>query len=193
MRRQLEFQRNSGKSAACPPVFQPSVSVTTAWNWSTKRNSQIKQSLIAPGAQPACQSRSDSKRGEFWTLQGILTVPFSSLLPRFWKSAEFLFSPKGPKTYGMLFHASSARSMNTWVLENNQPFLWHEDDAMQRQWRNLLGNFANISRNVLGCANGTEADHQRVRTDTGSFQDSTTLSDVDLSDKINHLLAINYQ
>lgn len=55
---------------------------------------------------------------------------FTSL---FWKSAEFFFSPKGLKTYGMLFHASSVRSMNTWVLENNQPFLWHEDDATQTQ------------------------------------------------------------
>lgn len=119
-----------------------------------------------------------------------LILVFTSL---FWKSAEFLFSPKGLKTYGMLFHASSVHSMDTWVLENNQPFLWHGDDGTQTQSRNLLGNFANISRNVLGCANGTEADHQRVRTDTGSFQDSTTLSNVDLSDKNNHLLAINYQ
>lgn len=135
-------------SAACLSVFQPSVSVTAAWNWSTKRNSQIKQSLIAPGAQPACQSQSDSKRGEIWKPTGDsygAVLFFASL---FWKSAEILFNPMGLKTYGMLLRASSVHSTNTWVLENNQPFLWHGDDGMQRQQRNL-GNFPHISRNVL--------------------------------------------
>lgn len=103
MHRQLEFQHNSGKSAACLPVFQPSVSVTTAWNWSTKRNSQIKQSLIAPGAQPACQSQSDSKRGEFWNLQGILILQFSSLLPCFGKAQNFSSAQRDWRHMGCCF------------------------------------------------------------------------------------------
>lgn len=51
-------------------------------------------------------------------------------------------------------------SMNTWVLENNQAFLWQKDDARQRRQRNLPRNLPNISRNVLGRDQRTEADHQ---------------------------------
>lgn len=98
-----EFQRNSGKSASCLPVFQPSFSVTIAWNWWTKRNSQIKQSLIAPGAQPACQSQSDSKRGEIWNLQGIPMAQFSSSLPYFGKERKFSSAQREWRHMGCCF------------------------------------------------------------------------------------------
>lgn len=48
----------------------------------------MKQSLIAPGAQPAFQSQSDSKRGEICNLQGIPMAQFSSLRP-------YSLQPKG--------------------------------------------------------------------------------------------------
>lgn len=146
-------------------------------------NSQIKQSPIVPGAQAACRSQSDSKRGEIRSLQGLLVVQSSSLVRSlgYGKGKLLKFSStKGMKTYGMLCCASLVHRRNTWVLEDSQTLLWHGDDDTAETLQNsvLLSNFPDVSRNILGCAKRTTKGFVPIPIRSGF----TPLSEVKLSD-----------
>lgn len=112
---------------------------TARWNnpWLLLEHSQLVRARVT-----LKEERSVTYRGFLWR-NSLLYFPI-------------LFSPKEPKTYWMMFCASSVHSMNTWVLENNICTVVQLYNVLYRYW---------------------------------TFQDSTVLSDVKLSDEINHLLS----